>query len=91
MTGAVVKMVRDTLGRVRHISPAGAIKENSPAGKWLLAHGVTKACLNTEATMSLEAALEHEAQAQAVCMTTNDFERAYRAFVKRGTPKFEGN
>ncbi len=56
-----------------------------------LAHGVTKACLNTEASMSLEAALEHEAQAQAVCMTTNDFERAYRAFVKRGSPKFEGN
>ena len=55
------------------------------------AHGVTKACLDSEAAMSLEAALEHEAQAQAVCMTTNDFERAYRAFVKRGTPTFEGN
>ncbi|MCC6927711.1 MAG: enoyl-CoA hydratase family protein [Gemmatimonadaceae bacterium] len=55
------------------------------------AHGVTKACLNVEATMSLEAALEHEAQAQAVCMTTNDFERAYRAFIRRAAPKFEGN
>ena len=55
------------------------------------AHGVTKACLNTEGAMSLEAALEHEAQAQAVCMTTNDFERAYRAFTRREPPRFQGN
>ncbi|MFN8666934.1 MAG: enoyl-CoA hydratase family protein [Gemmatimonadaceae bacterium] len=55
------------------------------------AHGVTKACLNTEGAMSLEAALEHEAQAQAVCMTTNDFERAYRAFTRRESPRFQGN
>jgi len=56
-----------------------------------VAHGVTKACLNTEGAMSLEAALEHEAQAQAVCMTTNDFERAYRAFTRRESPRFQGN
>ena len=55
------------------------------------AHGVTKACLHAEWSMSIDAALEHEAQSQAVCMATNDFERAYRAFVARATPKFEGN
>lgn len=55
------------------------------------AHGVTKACLHTEWGMSVEAAIEHEAKAQAVCMGTNDFERAYRAFVKREPPRFEGN
>lgn len=56
-----------------------------------VAHGVTKACLHAEWAMSIDAAIEHEAQAQAVCMTTNDFERAYRAFVKREVPRFEGN
>mgnify|MGYP001071283579 CR=1 FL=1 len=56
-----------------------------------VAHGVTKACLHAEWGMSIEAALEHEAQAQAVCMGTNDFERAYRAFVQRESPRFEGN
>jgi enoyl-CoA hydratase/carnithine racemase len=55
------------------------------------AHAVTKACLHAEWAMSVDAAIEHEAQAQAVCMGTNDFERAYRAFVKRESPRFEGN
>ncbi len=55
------------------------------------AHGVTKACLHAEWGMSIDAALEHEAQSQAVCMATQDFERAYRAFVARETPSFEGN
>ncbi len=41
--------------------------------------------------MSIDAALEHEAQSQAVCMATQDFERAYRAFVARESPRFEGN
>jgi len=56
-----------------------------------VAHGVTKACLHQEWGMSIDAAIEHEAQAQAVCMGTGDFERAYRAFLKRETPRFEGN
>ena len=55
------------------------------------AHAVTKACLHAEWAMSIDAAIDHEAQAQAVCMGTNDFERAYRAFVKRESPRFEGN
>ncbi len=55
------------------------------------AHGMTKNQLNLEWDMSLDAAIEAEAQAQAICMQTADFERAYHAFVKKERPKFEGN
>jgi enoyl-CoA hydratase/carnithine racemase len=55
------------------------------------AHGITKTQLNQEWSMSLEQAIEAEAQAQAICMQTNDFERAYRAFVAKEKPVFEGN
>jgi enoyl-CoA hydratase/carnithine racemase len=55
------------------------------------AHGVTKTQLNQEWSMSLEQAIEAEAQAQAICMQTRDFERAYRAFVAKEKPVFEGN
>jgi enoyl-CoA hydratase/carnithine racemase len=55
------------------------------------AHAMTKACLHQESTMSIDDAIDHEAQAQAVCMTTNDFERAYRAFVAKTQPRFEGD
>jgi enoyl-CoA hydratase/carnithine racemase len=41
--------------------------------------------------MSLEQAIECEAQAQTICMQTKDFERAYRAFVAKERPAFEGN
>ena len=41
--------------------------------------------------MSLEQAIESEAQAQAICMQTRDFERAYTAFVNKQSPVFEGN
>ena len=55
------------------------------------AHGMTKMQLNQEWSMSLEQAIEAEAQAQAICMQTKDFERAYRAFVAKEAPAFEGN
>jgi enoyl-CoA hydratase/carnithine racemase len=55
------------------------------------AHGITKTQLNQEWNMGLEQAIEAEAQAQAICMQTADFERAYRAFVARERPVFEGN
>ncbi len=55
------------------------------------AHGMTKAMLNHEWNMSLEQAIEAEAQAQALCMQTMDFERAYIAFAAKETPTFEGN
>ncbi|CAN5548936.1 enoyl-CoA hydratase family protein [soil metagenome] len=55
------------------------------------AHGMTKTMLNQEWTMGLEQALEAEAQAQALCMQTEDFRRAYQAFVARETPVFRGD
>ena len=55
------------------------------------AHGITKTQLAQEWDMSLDQAIEAEAQAQAICMQTGDFERAYRAFVAREKPVFEGN
>jgi enoyl-CoA hydratase/carnithine racemase len=55
------------------------------------AHGMTKTMLNQEWNMGLDAAIESEAQAQAICMQTRDFERAYRAFMEKRQPDFEGN
>jgi enoyl-CoA hydratase/carnithine racemase len=55
------------------------------------ANGITKTQLNQEWSMSLDQAIEAEAQAQAICMQSKDFERAYRAFVAKGKPVFEGN
>ena len=55
------------------------------------AHGITKTQLNQEWNMGLEQAIEAEAQAQAICMQTGDFERAYHAFVEKEKPVFEGN
>lgn len=55
------------------------------------ANGITKNQLNVEWDMSLDTAIDAEAQAQALCMQTGDFERAYRAFVKKETPVFEGD
>ena len=55
------------------------------------AHAMTKTMLNQEWNMGLEQAIEAEAQAQAICMQTRDFERAYRAFVAKQKPVFEGD
>jgi enoyl-CoA hydratase/carnithine racemase len=55
------------------------------------ANGITKNQLNMEWDMSLDTAIEAEAQAQAICMQTKDFERAYNAFVKKEKPAFEGD
>lgn len=55
------------------------------------ANGITKTQLNQEWSMGLDQAIEAEAQAQAICMQTKDFERAYRAFVAKQKPAFEGN
>jgi enoyl-CoA hydratase/carnithine racemase len=55
------------------------------------ANGITKTQLSQEWSMSLDQAIEAEAQAQAICMQTRDFERAYRAFVAKQKPVFEGN
>lgn len=55
------------------------------------ANGITKNQLNMEWDMSIDAAIEAEAQAQAICMQTKDFERAYNAFVNKEKPVFEGD
>jgi enoyl-CoA hydratase/carnithine racemase len=55
------------------------------------AHSVTKTQLWQEWDMSLDQAIEAEAQAQAICMQTEDFARAYRAFAAKEKPVFEGN
>jgi enoyl-CoA hydratase/carnithine racemase len=55
------------------------------------AHGITKTQLNTEWAVSLDVAIEMEAQAQAICMQTQDFRRAYEAFAAKTQPVFEGN
>ncbi len=55
------------------------------------AHAMTKAALHNEWSMGIEQAIEAEAQTQALCMQTKDFARAYRAFVARETPRFEGD
>ena len=54
-------------------------------------HMMTKTMLAQEWSMSIEQAIEAEAQAQAICMKTGDFERAYHAFVVKERPVFEGN
>ena len=55
------------------------------------AHAVTKRCLHEEWSMDIDEALDYEARMQAECMMTNDFERAYTAFVAKTQPQFEGN
>jgi enoyl-CoA hydratase/carnithine racemase len=55
------------------------------------AHGVTKTMLHQEWSMSIDQALESEAQAQAICMATRDFDRAYQAFVAKQRPLFKGD
>jgi enoyl-CoA hydratase/carnithine racemase len=55
------------------------------------AHGMTKKMLQQEWNMGIAEAIEAEAQAQAICMATNDFHRAYHAFVAKQKPLFEGD
>jgi enoyl-CoA hydratase/carnithine racemase len=56
----------------------------------VFAHAMTKTMLNQEWNMGLDQALEAEAQAQALCMQTEDFKRAFEAFAKRAKPEFVG-
>ena len=55
------------------------------------AHAMTKRCMHQEWSMGIDEAIEAEAQAQAICMQTRDYERAYNAFVAKQRPVFEGN
>jgi enoyl-CoA hydratase/carnithine racemase len=55
------------------------------------AHAITKRCMHREWSMGIEDAIEAEAQAQAICMQTRDYERAYEAFMNKAKPRFEGD
>ena len=55
------------------------------------AHGITKTQLHHEWNVGIDTAIEMEAQAQAICMATQDFRRAFEAFAAKRTPAFEGN
>jgi enoyl-CoA hydratase/carnithine racemase len=59
-------------------------------GPWF-AHTVTKTMLNQEWAMGIDEMIESEAQAQALCMLTGDFKRAFDAFAAKQKPRFEGN
>jgi enoyl-CoA hydratase/carnithine racemase len=80
----------------RLVAPEQLLPESLALAKSLaegptFAHAMTKNQLNVEWDLSLDAALESEAQAQAICMQTADFRRAYEAFVRKEKPRFEGD
>ena len=55
------------------------------------AHGMTKKMLHQEWSMDIDSAIEAEAQAQAICMATQDFTRAFEAFANKRAPEFKGD
>jgi len=72
------------------LTEAAAMARDLAAGP-TFANGITKTMLHQEWAMTIEQAIEAEAQAQALCMLTEDFSRAYNAFVAKQKPSFEGN
>ena len=74
----------------RLLADAQALAQTIAAGP-TFAHGVTKPMLHQEWSMSVDEAIESEAQAQAICMATRDFERAYQAFSAKTRPVFQGD
>jgi enoyl-CoA hydratase/carnithine racemase len=72
------------------LADAHALAAELAAGP-TFAHGMTKRMLHQEWNMGVDEAIEAEAEAQAICMATNDFHRAYHAFVEKRKPRFEGN
>jgi enoyl-CoA hydratase/carnithine racemase len=78
------------------VAPESLLKEASAMALTLAngptyAHAMTKLALHQEWSMGIDEAIDAEAETQALCMLTEDFARAYRAFVAKQTPKFEGN
>ncbi len=71
-------------------SAAQALAESLVAGP-NFAHSMTKTMLHQEWSMTIDMAIEAEAQAQAICMQTQDFHRAFDAFAAKQKPVFEGN
>jgi enoyl-CoA hydratase/carnithine racemase len=67
-----------------------ALARSLADGPWF-AHGMTKTMLNQEWAMGVDELIESEAQAQAICMATGDFRRAFEAFAAKRRPQFEGD
>ena len=79
----------------RVVEPAQLVEQATELAQSLaegpaFAHAMTKKALHHEWNMGIDEAIEAEAQAQAICMQTEDFARAYRAFANRSTPAFTG-
>ena len=72
------------------LSEARSMAETLASGP-SFAHGITKRMMHAEWDMSVDEAIEAEAQAQAVCMATRDFTRAFEAFAAKREPEFEGD
>ncbi len=72
------------------LADAQAMARDLAAGP-SFANGITKTMLHQEWAMTVEQAIEAEAQAQAICMLTEDYTRAYNAFVAKQRPVFQGN
>jgi enoyl-CoA hydratase/carnithine racemase len=72
------------------LAEAQSIARGLADGPWF-AHTVTKTMLNQEWAMGIDEMIESEAQAQALCMLTQDFKRAFDAFAAKRKPQFEGN
>jgi enoyl-CoA hydratase/carnithine racemase len=80
----------------RLVDPAALLEQAQSLARDLaagptFANGITKTMLHQEWSMTIEQAIEAEAQAQALCMLTEDFKRAYNAFAAKQKPVFEGN
>jgi enoyl-CoA hydratase/carnithine racemase len=80
----------------RLVPPAALLDEATKLAREIaagpaFANGMTKRMLHAEWAMSLDDAIEAEAVAQALCMKTEDFQRAYRAFAKKEKPVFKGD
>jgi enoyl-CoA hydratase/carnithine racemase len=72
------------------VTEAQALARSIASGP-TFAHAMTKRCIHQEWSMGIDDAIEAEAQAQAICMQTKDYERAYNAFVAKQRPVFEGD
>ena len=80
----------------RVVPPESLVEEAATLARELadgptFAHAMTKTALHQEWAMTIDGAIDAEAEIQAICMQTEDFARAYRAFLARERPAFEGN
>jgi enoyl-CoA hydratase/carnithine racemase len=80
----------------RLAEPEAVLAEAQAMAKTLAAgptfgHAMTKRCIHQEWSMGIDESIEAEAQAQAICMQTKDYERAYEAFVAKAKPAFQGD